>query len=240
MLSIQLIPLLTDNYAYLLRDEATKKTAVVDPSEAKPILELLKQKGLQLDYVLSTHHHWDHTGGNKALKQETGCQVVGYAGDAERIPGIDIQLEDNVTFSLGESMAKVLFIPGHTLGHIAYWFEADKAVFCGDTLFSLGCGRLFEGTPEQMHESLQRLAALPGDTQVYCGHEYTVDNAKFALTCEPENKALPERYAEASALREKRQPTIPSTIEMELAANPFLRVKNAGEFAKVRARKDNF
>lgn len=240
MLTIHIIPALKDNYIYLLRDEATGHTAVIDPSEAKPVLEVLKQKGWKLHYIWNTHHHWDHTGGNLALKQQTGCKIIGFVGDKHRLPGIDQIVADGEDLALGESVAKILFIPGHTLGHIAYWFEKDNALFCGDTLFSLGCGRLFEGTPEQMYTSLQKLAALPEETRVYCGHEYTVTNARFALSVDPDNQALQSHYTYALEKDQRHQPTLPSTIGIERTLNPFLRVKNAKEFAILRKDKDNF
>lgn len=254
MLDIILVPALKDNYAYLLRDQESGQVAVIDPSEAEPVLAALEQRKWPLHYVLNTHHHWDHTGGNLALQKTTGCRIAGFTGDAHRIPGMNIALEENGRFLLGASEARILFIPGHTLGHIAYWFEADKALFCGDTLFSLGCGRLFEGTPQQMHQSLQKLAALPGDTRVFCGHEYTVANGDFALTLEPGNAALREYYDQAVALRQQEKFTIPSTMALECAANPFLRterieirknlhlenVDNVDVFAAIRQRKDHF
>lgn len=240
MLQIHIIPALSDNYVYLLRDSVTGKTAAIDPSEAASVGEFLQQNDWPLDYIWNTHHHWDHTGGNLLLKQQTGCQVVGFEGDAHRIPEIDHIVADNAIITLGECKAHVLYIPGHTLGHVAYWFADDNALFCGDTLFSLGCGRLFEGSPEQMFSSLQKLAALPADTRVFCGHEYTLANATFALTCEPENQALLARFEHAKALRALHQPTLPSTIRIEREANPFLRVENVEKFAEIRKRKDNF
>lgn len=254
MLDITIIPALKDNYIYLLRDTESEKTAVIDPSEAKPVLSILKERQWTLDYVLNTHHHWDHTGGNLALKKATGCTIVGFEGDTERIPGIDEKLVDKSYFHLGQSKAQIFFIPGHTLGHIAYWFVDDKALFSGDTLFSLGCGRLFEGTAEQMYHSLQTLAALPDDTRVYCGHEYTVANGNFALMLEPHNTTLQAYYAQANQLRKQGKPTIPSTMALERAANPFLRPESSEirqylhlenhdpitVFAAIRQQKDHF
>jgi hydroxyacylglutathione hydrolase len=238
MLEITQIPALTDNYIYLLRDQESGETAVVDPSEATPVLTALK--GEKLNYILNTHHHWDHTGGNLQLQKATGAMVVGFEGDAHRIPGIDRPLKDGQSFSLGQSTAKILFIPGHTLGHIAYHFARDLAVFCGDTLFSLGCGRLFEGTPAQMFHSLARLKNLADDTRVYCGHEYTVANAKFALTIDPKNDALRKRQKEAETLRAQKLPTVPSLLIDEKACNPFLRAATEAEFARLRKLKDDF
>lgn len=251
-LDVRLVPLLRDNYAYLLR--SGDSVAIVDPSEAAPALELLKFQGLSLDYILNTHHHPDHSGGNLGLKEATGAKVVGPAADRDRIPGIDIALADGERFDLGGSVAEVMEIPGHTKGHIAFWFEDQAALFCGDTLFAMGCGRMFEGTPEQMWHSLSRLAALPHQTRVYCGHEYTEANARFALTVEPGNFALKQRAEQVGMLRRGDRPTIPSTIGEERATNPFLRVEQpaiaeavglpgAGPvhvFAELRKRKDNF
>lgn len=253
-LEVVRIPALSDNYNYLLHDTATGGTAVVDPSEAEPVLAALEQRGWTLDAILNTHHHNDHVGGNAELQRRFGCATYGYGPDAHRIPGITHRLEDGDRVSLGESRAEVLFVPGHTLGHIAYHFAADKALFCGDTLFSLGCGRLFEGTPEQMHHSLQRLAALPPDTRVYCAHEYTQSNGDFALTLEPHNAPLQRRMEEVRALRARGEATVPSLLADELAANPFLRTESAEirgtldmkdaaavqVFAEIRRRKDSF
>ena len=251
---IELVPLLKDNYAYLLHDRATGATAVVDPSEAKPVLAVARARGWRITHVLATHHHWDHTGGNLEIKQATDCMVIGPGYDYDRIPGIDAGIEEGDRLALGSAVADVLFIPGHTRGHIAYWFAEEKAVLCGDTLFSLGCGRIFEGTPEQMWASLSKLRALPPETRIYCGHEYTQANARFAMTIEPLNPALLMRQRRVDEARAAGRATIPSTMGDERAANPFLRADEptvaaavglAGAdpvavFAEVRRRKDNF
>lgn len=253
-LQIELVPLLKDNYAYLLHDQATGATAVVDPSEAKPVLAVARARGWRITHVLATHHHWDHTGGNLEIKQATDCMVVGPGYDYDRIPGIDAGIEEGDRLMLGTAVADVLFIPGHTRGHIAYWFAEEQAVLCGDTLFSLGCGRMFEGTPEQMWASLDKLRSLPPTTRVYCGHEYTQANARFAMTIEPLNPALLMRQRKVDEARAAGRATIPSTMGEERAANPFLRADEptvaaavglAGAdpvavFAEVRRRKDNF
>ena len=253
-LQIELVPLLKDNYAYLLHDQATGATAVVDPSEAKPVLAVARARGWRITHVLATHHHWDHTGGNLEIKQATDCMVIGPGYDYDRIPGIDAGIEEGDRLALGSAVADVLFIPGHTRGHIAYWFAEEKAVLCGDTLFSLGCGRIFEGTPEQMWASLSKLRALPPETRIYCGHEYTQANARFAMTIEPLNPALLMRQRRVDEARAAGRATIPSTMGDERAANPFLRADEptvaaavglAGAdpvavFAEVRRRKDNF
>ncbi len=253
-LDIELVPLLKDNYAYLLHDRAGGATAIVDPSESGPVLAAAAAKGWRLTHVLNTHHHRDHSGGNLELKQATGCTIVGPQADRARIPGIDVALDDGESWSLGRSPAQVLFIPGHTRGHIAFWFCEDAALFCGDTLFALGCGRMFEGTAPQMWASLDRLRRLPGETRVYCGHEYTQANARFALTIERDNAALAARAQRVDAARAAGRPTIPSTMAEECATNPFLRadqpavaaavgLPGAGPvavFAEVRKRKDSF
>jgi len=253
-LEIQLVPCLKDNYAYLLHDAASGETAAVDPSEAAPVMKAAAARGWRLTHILNTHHHWDHTGGNLALKEATGASIVGPAPDRDRIPGIDVALDEDDCFRLGDRAALVLFIPGHTRGHIAFHFADDQAVFCGDTLFALGCGRMFEGTAPQMWSSLCKLRALPGPTRVYCGHEYTQANARFALTVDRDNPDLAARALAVDATRAAGRPTVPSTMAEERAANPFLRADqpaladavglpggDPGEvFAAIRQRKDNF
>ncbi|MFC3675040.1 hydroxyacylglutathione hydrolase [Ferrovibrio xuzhouensis] len=253
-LEIVQIPVLNDNYVYLVRDPGSDAVAVVDPAVAEPVLAELAKRGWRLTHILNTHHHPDHVGGNLALKEATGCTIIGPEADADRIPGIDIAVGDNEGIDVGGQTARVFDVPGHTRGHIAYWFAGSKALFCGDTLFALGCGRLFEGTPAQMWGSLQKFLALPDDTRVYCAHEYTESNARFAVTVEPGNAALAERYAEIKTLRAAGKPTVPSTIGMERATNPFLRPKSGdlratlgmadaddvAVFAETRKRKDGF
>jgi hydroxyacylglutathione hydrolase len=253
-LEIQLVPCLKDNYAYLLHEPATGETAAVDPSEAEPLLQAAAARGWRLSHILNTHHHWDHTGGNLALKAATGAAIVGPAPDRERIPGIDVALDEDEIFRLGDRTAIVLFIPGHTRGHIAFHFADDQAVFCGDTLFALGCGRMFEGTAPQMWSSLCKLRALPSPTRVYCGHEYTQANARFALTVDRDNPELAARAMAVDTARAAGRPTVPSTMAEERAANPFLRADQpalaaavglpggdpAEIFAAIRQRKDAF
>ena len=253
-LEIELVPCLKDNYAYLLRDPASGSVGIVDPSEAAPVIAALDRHGWQLTHILNTHHHWDHTGGNPELKARSRATVVGPAPDRDRIPAIDVGVDEGQLFRLGEAEAKILFIPGHTRGHIAFWFPESQAVFCGDTLFAMGCGRMFEGTAQQMWSSLGKLRALPGETRVYCGHEYTQANARFALTVDARNAALKARAAEVDKTRARGAPTIPSTIADERATNPFFRADEPGVakgvglagadpitvFAEVRKRKDSF
>ena len=254
MLHIHQIPVLSDNYVYLLHEEESGACAAVDPAEAEPALSALREEGLTLTHILNTHHHSDHVGGNGRLKAETGCTIVGSRADASRIPGIDVEVGEGEEFRLGNAVARVFDVPGHTRGHIAYWFENDKALFCGDTLFVLGCGRLFEGTPRQMWASLTALRDLPGDTRIYCAHEYTQTNIRFALTVEPDNEALKAIAERVEVCRAKGLSTVPSLMADEMAANPFLRA-DQGElqravgmegtdavdvFAEIRHRKDVF
>jgi hydroxyacylglutathione hydrolase len=254
MLNIEIVPALSDNYNFLLTVEGSDAVAVVDPSEPAPIVAALERRGLRLTHILNTHHHRDHIGGNAELRAKYGAKIVGPAGETERIPDMDMLLNDGEAFELGGRRAEIFFVPGHTRGHIAYWFAHDDALFCGDTLFAMGCGRLFEGTPGQMWASLTRLRALPPSTRVYCAHEYTMSNGKFALTVEPDNPALRARMDEVVRLRAANVPTIPSTIALERATNPFLRAdvrelqaaqNRLGEdpvsvFADIRKAKDGF
>ncbi len=253
-LEIVQIPVLNDNYVYLAREPQSGAVGVVDPAVHEPVLAELQRRNWTLTHILNTHHHPDHVGGNVALKQATGCKVIGPEADADRIPGLDIAVGDNEGINLGNETARVFDVPGHTKGHIAYWFADSQALFCGDTLFALGCGRLFEGTPAQMWSSLTKLRRLPDETRVYCAHEYTESNARFAVTVEPGNAALQQRYARIRELRAAGKPTVPSTLAEEKATNPFLRpmsgdirqqlnmadADDVAVFAEVRKRKDGF
>ncbi|MGH6918607.1 MAG: hydroxyacylglutathione hydrolase [Geminicoccaceae bacterium] len=253
-LEIEQIPVLSDNYAYLVHEPAAGVTAVVDPPVAAPVLRLLEARGWKLDWILSTHHHADHTAGNLEIKQATGCRVAGARADETRIPGIDVKLAEGDRFQLGQAEAQVLETPGHTSGHISFWFAEARALFCADTLFSLGCGRVIEGSHAQMWKSLSKLAALPDEAMVYCGHEYTQANARFALTVDPDNKALQARAAEVDRQRAAGKATVPTKLSAERAANPFLRASDpairkrlgmesasdAEVFAEIRRRKDRF
>lgn len=223
MLKIIQLLVLTDNYIYLIHDDISGETAVVDPAVAEPVLECLAKQDWQLKYVLNTHHHLDHVEGNKALKQNTGCKVIAGLSDAQRIPGFDIGVTERDELFLGEYKIKVFATTGHTSGHVVYFFEQDELLFCGDTLFVMGCGRLFEGSPEQMHASLTKLKALPIKTKVYCAHEYTQANGQFALSVEPDNQALQAKILRVAELRNNKEPTVPSTIAEEIVTNPFFR-----------------
>ena len=215
------IPLLRDNYAYLIVCPKTNRAAIIDPSEADPVLRRVAQENVTLTTILNTHHHRDHTGGNEGLLAGSQLEVYGHKSDRERIPGFTHGVDEGDEVTVGELRCRVLFIPGHTTGHIAYVFGSN--LFCGDTLFTAGCGRLFEGTPEQMHASLKKLMALPDSTKVYCGHEYTESNLRFAMSLEPKNHKLVSRFERVQALRSRGVSTVPSTIEEEKQTNPFLR-----------------
>ena len=253
-LEIELVPCLRDNYAYLVRDPDNGVCAVVDPSEAAPVRAALHSRAWRLTHILNTHHHPDHTGGNVELKQEYGARVVGPEKDRMRIPALDEGVVEGSEFALGSHRARVLEIPAHTRAHIAFVFEDDHAVFTGDTLFAMGCGRLFEGTPDMMWRSLSKLTALDDSLRVYCGHEYTLNNGRFALTLEPGNADLQARVRDVEKRRAEGAPTIPSNIDLEKRTNPFLRphspeirqtlnMSDASDvevFAEMRARKDRF
>jgi hydroxyacylglutathione hydrolase len=240
MLDIARIPVLSDNYVWLVHEPASGETAVIDPAVAEPVLAEAEARGWRITQIWNTHWHPDHTGGNAAIKAATGALVTGPAAEAERIPTLDRQVSEGDLVALGPVEAKVLEVPAHTAGHIAYHLPSEKAVFVGDTLFAMGCGRLFEGTAEQMHSNLQRLAALPPQTRAYCAHEYTLSNGRFAMTVEPGNAALAERMTEVEAARAAGEATVPTTIALELATNPFMRASSAAELAERRRAKDNF
>jgi len=245
---------LQDNFGVLLHDETSGATAAIDAPEAAAVARALAETGWRLTDILVTHHHSDHTAGIPELKQRYGCRVVAPRGEAARIDGADDTVGEGESVTVGTLSARVIETPGHTAGHISYWFEAEKLAFVGDTLFSIGCGRVIEGTPEMMWNSLAKLRALPDDARFYCGHEYTASNIAFALTVDPDNAALKERAAEVAALRAEGKPTLPSTIGVEKAANPFLRADDpalaarlglagrpaAEVFARIRGAKDTF
>lgn len=238
-LSVSAVPVLSDNYVWLIHDGESGETAAVDPSVGPPVLDAAESQGWRLTQVLNTHWHPDHTGGNQAIHEATGAPVTG-PEEVRRVYQPDRVVAEGDRVRVGPWEAEVWDIPAHTGGHIAYYFERAKAVFVGDTLFAMGCGRLFEGTAAQMHANLQRLAALPEDVRVYCGHEYTLANARFAVTVEPDNAALAERLARAEEARQRGEVTLPSTIGEERATNPFMRAASVEEFARLRSMKDSF
>ena len=236
MLEVVPVPAFADNYIWLVHDPDSGETAVVDPGDAAPALAEAERRGWRIGQVWNTHKHWDHTNGNLAVKAATGATISGPA----EAPAIDVELGDGDELRLGEHVGRAAAIPGHTLGHIALLLEQDRAAFVGDTLFAMGCGRLFEGTPEQMFESLQRLAALPDDTALYCGHEYTLGNARFAGHAEPGNEAIAARLASVEELRAQGRITLPTSVAEERATNPFVRARDWRHFAELRAAKDSF
>ena len=234
------VPILSDNYAWMLRDAASGAVAIVDPADPGPIIAAIERAGGRLDMILLTHHHADHVAGTDAVRARFNCPVVGAAADAHRLPRLDRAVREGDTVQLGTAEARVIDTPGHTRGQINFYFSDGDVLLSGDTLFSLGCGRLIEGTAEEMFASLRKLASLPADTLVCCGHEYTASNARFALTVEPDNAALRARAEEVRRLREANRPTVPSRLGEEMAANPFLRAPDAASFARIRAQKDAF
>jgi len=234
------VPILSDNYAWLLRDSGAGAVAIVDPADAKPIIAALERAGGRLDLILLTHHHADHVAGTDEVRARFGCKVVGAAADAHRLPKLDQAVKGGDSVALGSASARVIETPGHTRGQINYFFADGEILLCGDTLFSLGCGRLIEGTAAEMFASLRRLAALPAGTRICCGHEYTESNARFALSADPDNAALKARAEQVRQQRAAGNPTLPSLLSDELAANPFLRAPDVATFADLRARKDRF
>jgi hydroxyacylglutathione hydrolase len=235
------VPCLRDNYAYLVICETTETAAVVDPSESRPVVDAAQREHVRLVAIWNTHHHWDHTGGNtKLLESLPGLEVVAHASDRGRVPGQTTFADHDDQVTLGEEVrATIIHNPGHTSGAISFHLDAHGAVFTGDTLFCAGCGRLFEGTPDQMHASLSRLAALPAHTRVYCGHEYTAANLRFAAAVEPDNQAIKERAEKVRAQRDRGEPTVPGTMAEELATNPFLRVSEPRVIEAARARQES-
>ena len=238
-LAIVRVPVLTDNYAWLIHDPVSGETVAVDPGEAAPVQAAAAERGWTIDQVWTTHWHPDHIGGNAAL-QAAGARITGPAAEAAKIPTLDSTVGEGDTVRIGTEVAHVWHVPGHTAGHIAFHLAGAEAIFTGDTLFALGCGRLFEGTPAEMFANMQRYATLPDTTQVYCGHEYTQSNGRFALTVEPDNAALATRMTAVDAARAAGEATVPTTIALERATNPFLRATDVEEFAKLRKSKDNF
>ena len=253
-MKIEIIPCLNDNYSYLIHDEISNTVAIVDPSEFIPCNTIISKNYKKLDFILNTHHHYDHVGGNEELKKKYNSKVLGFENDKNRIPQIDTVLKDNQEFKIGTLNFTTIFIPGHTRGHVAFYFKKERVVFSGDTLFSLGCGRVFEGTYKQMFQSLNKLKNLPGETKVYCGHEYTFKNLEFCLKFNPNNDFLKKKKNDIKLSLKNKKPTIPSTIADEIKANIFFRVndpdikkainlENSPDieiFTKLRDLKDNF
>ena len=239
-MKVEIIPCLQDNYSYLIIDETNNDACIVDPSEAKPVINFIEKEKINLKYILNTHHHFDHIGGNKELKRKYNSIVVGYKYDAGRIPEINILVEDNQIWKGDNFEAKIIHIPGHTTGHISFYFFNEKIIFTGDTLFSLGCGKIFEGTYEEMFASLSKIKNLPEDTKIYCGHEYTLQNSKFCIEHDPQNLNLQNKIIKIKEKLENNAPTVPSTIKDEKECNIFLRAKNVESFSKLRDLKDNF
>ena len=254
MIEIIQIPLLSDNYSYIIRDKNTNITGCIDPSVAKDVANVLQNRGIDLNFILNTHHHQDHVGGNLELKEIYNCKIIGCSDDQNRIPGIDIKLKDSEEFNIGESVFKVIDTPGHTIGHICFYFEDQNFLFCGDTIFSLGCGRLFEGSYEQMTESILKIRSLPDCTKIFCGHEYTESNAKFAEFLDSGDDLLKKKILNIKKDRLESKPTIPAVLEEEKKLNPFMKfdnqeyldsikienISNAENFKKIRIMKDNF
>ena len=240
MITAHPVPILQDNYAWLLRDAATGATAIVDPAEPAPVAAAIEAAGGRLDMILLTHHHADHVAGTDAIRARYGARVVGALADAYRLPRLDQPVREGDTVALGASRGDVIETPGHTRGHIAFFFPEGAVLACGDTLFSLGCGRLLEGTAAEMFASLRKLAALPGETLVCCGHEYTESNARFARHADPDNLALLAYAEKVRGWRAEGRPSVPSRLADELAANPFLRAADVAALADLRARKDRF
>jgi len=240
MLEIIRIPVLSDNYVWLVHEPESLETMVVDPAVADPVLAEADKRGWTITQIWNTHWHPDHTGGNAAIKDATGCRITGPEAERERIPTLDTMVREGDTVKLGEVTAEVIDVPAHTAGHIAFHIPSEKVAFVGDTLFAMGCGRLFEGTAEQMYDNMRKLEALPDSTRIYCAHEYTQSNGEYALVAEPDNMALKERMTEVLALRARGEATVPTTIRQERATNPFMRADSVEELAARRTAKDNF
>lgn len=239
-LEVICIPVLSDNYVWLAREHISGEVMVVDPAVAEPVLAKAEALGWKITQIWNTHWHPDHTGGNAAIKAATGCIITGPAAEFERIPTLDVQVAGGDVVQLGDASAQVIDVPAHTAGHIAFHFDHEQVIFVGDTLFAMGCGRLFEGTAEQMFANMRRLAALPDSTMVYCAHEYTQSNGRYALFAEPENQALIARMAAVDAMRARGEATVPTTIGLERETNPFMRANTINELAERRAAKDGF
>lgn len=239
MITVTLVPVLEDNYSYILTAD-NGQCAVVDPGDGEELVRVLKRKNLIADYIFNTHHHGDHIAGNHAVKSLCKCKLIGPEAEIKRIAGIDIPVNGQSTLKFGGEEVQVIETPGHTSGHICFYFPESKILLSGDTLFSMGCGRLFEGSAEDMYTSLQKLKSLPGDTRIYCGHEYTLTNAQFCRHAAPDNQAIANKLKEVKKIRDNGAPTIPSFMEEEMKTNVFLMARSVEEFASLRRQKDNF
>ena len=239
-LEIVRIPVLNDNYIWLVHEPDSGETMAVDPAVAPPVLAEAQTRGWRITQIWNTHWHPDHTGGNAEIKAATGCVVTGPATEIDKIPTLDRVVSEGDIVKLGAIEAVVMEVPAHTAGHIAYHIPSEAVVFVGDTLFAMGCGRLFEGTAEQMYRNMSRLAALPPETRAYCAHEYTQSNGRYALVAEPDNQALIDRMRQVDVARARGEATVPTTIALERATNPFMRASSVAELAERRAAKDNF
>jgi hydroxyacylglutathione hydrolase len=239
-IEVHRIPVLSDNYVWLMHDNTSGETAVIDPAVAEPVLRTAAELGWTITQIWNTHWHPDHTGGNAEIKAATGCTITGPAAEVERIPTLDVRVGEGDAVLFGDAIADVIEVPAHTAGHIAYYLANHGIIFVGDTLFALGCGRLFEGTAEQMFANMQRLSALPDSTHVYCAHEYTQSNGRYALVAEPDNAALVSRMIEVDAARLRGEATVPTTIGLERATNPFMRAISAEQLGERRKAKDDF
>ena len=240
MIDVACVPVLSDNYVWLLHDDASGDTVVIDPGEAEPVLAAAADRGWTISQIWNTHWHPDHVDGNAAIKAATGCTITGPAAEADRIPTIDRTVSAGDSVTIGAFSATVMAVPAHTNGHIAYHFADPAMLFSGDVIFAMGCGRLFEGTPTQMHDALTRIAALPGETLIYGAHEYSAANARFALVTAPDNAAIRDRAVEIDRLRADGKPTLPTTVALERATNPFVRAPDVATLARHRAAKDDF
>ena len=239
-MNIEIIKCLQDNYSYLIIDPRNNNACAIDPSEAKPIIDFVESNRIKLKYILNTHHHYDHVGGNLELKGKYNSRVVGFKGDKERIPAVDILVENNQIWKEENFEAKIYHIPGHTTGHVAYHFFKEKKIFTGDTLFSLGCGKIFEGTQEQMFNSLNKIKELPKSTEIYCGHEYTLRNSEFCITYDSNNLKLKNKILEIKKKLKNGLPTIPTNLGDEMECNIFLKAQDIKSFSKLRDLKDIF
>jgi hydroxyacylglutathione hydrolase len=237
---IEILKCLQDNYSYLIIDETNKNACVIDPGESIPIINFIEKNNIKLKYILNTHHHYDHIGGNLELKEKYKSKIVAFKDDKSRIPEVDVFVQNNQIWKADNFEAKIYHIPGHTSGHIAFYFFNEKKIFTGDTLFSLGCGRIFEGTYKEMFNSLNKIKKLPKETKIYCGHEYTLQNSNFCIQQDPKNSKLKDKIIKIKKKLENGLPTLPTILSEEIECNIFLKANNIETFSKLRDLKDNF